>query len=330
MNDVLDNLAGQNPLLDIDTSFTAYLTARTRTFKDHMVGGRMDYAFDADFSLRQKLNTYSGWNKIYKTLVTTEIPNKFKRIFQTASEAGSLKYPEAYNAVKTCAERLQISVPKVFVRNAPNKLEIYSLSAENTAPVIVLTSGLCEACTSDELNFLIGCECGHIQNNHCIYYMSAPYFGVVMDSDILDPVINSGAKPLTNAMKDWLVLSDVTADRAGIICLDDPKNYAEIFGSIRNKGINDIYSRTGCKYDSGRIMKMYETLHITPARSISLDDTWNSLERRVFAGMEFLNCEILYNWRSNIEKLDVHTVNKQALEIRCEIIIGADNSKGGV
>ena len=77
-------------------------------------------------------------------------------------------------------------------------------------------------------------------------------------------------------------------------------------------------------------MKMYETLHITPARSISLDDTWNSLERRVFAGMEFLNCEILYNWRSNIEKLDIHTVNKQALEIRCEIIIGADNSKGGV
>ena len=46
--------------------------------------------------------------------------------------------------------------------------------------------------------------------------------------------------------------------------------------------------------------------------------------------MEFLNCEILYNWRSDIEKIDVHTVGKQALEVRCEIILGADSSKGGV
>ena len=36
-----------------------------------------------------------------------------------------------------------------------------------------------------------------------------------------------------------------------------------------------------------------------------------------------MNCEILYNWRSDLSKEDIHTVNKQALEIRCEIILGA-------
>ena len=39
MNDVLDSLEKQNPLLDIDTSFTNYLAARTRKSKDHIVGG---------------------------------------------------------------------------------------------------------------------------------------------------------------------------------------------------------------------------------------------------------------------------------------------------
>ena len=335
MNEVLGSYSNptatqQNPLLEINTSFSSYLTARTRTFKDHMVGGRIDYAFDADFSLRQKLNSHSGWSKIYKIMVGTEIPNKFKKIFQTTSEAGSMKYPNAYDAIKVCAERLQIAVPKVYVRNAPNKLEISSLSAENLEPVIIITSGLCEACTQNELQFLMGCECGHIQNNHCIYYAASPYFGIVMDSDILNPVADqSHVKQMTSTMINWIKLSDVTADRAGIICCDKPSDYAEVFSSIRKKGINDIYSRIGNDYDYDRSMKMYDTLHVTPARHILLDDTWSSVERRFFAGMEFLNCEILYNWRTDIEKTEIHTVNKQALEVRCEIILGTNNSNGG-
>lgn len=330
MNSVLDSYAGQNPLLEIDTGFAAYLSARTRTFKDHIIGGRIDYAFDADFSLRQKFNTHSGWNKIYKNLVTNEIPNKFKRVFQTASQAGATQYPDVYKAAKDCSERLKINMPAVFVRNSA-KLEIYTLSAENTDPAVVLTTALCEACTKEELRFLIGRECGHIQNNHCIYYMAAPSFGLVMDNDIINPVADESAGKMSAAMFDWITLSDVTADRAGIICCDNPKNYAEIMASVHSKGLNDIYSRTGCGYDSERVTKMFETLHVTPARSINLDSSWSKLEKRVFAGMEFLNCEVLFNWRDDIDKDDVHTVTKQALEVRCEIIVGADsNKKGGV
>lgn len=329
MNGVLDSLENQNPLLDIDTSFTNYLAVRTRKSKDHIVGGRMDYAFDTDFSVRQKFITYSGWNKIYKNLVSVEIPNKFKQIFKTASEVTQGQFPEIWSITKTCAERLMIDIPKVFVRTAPNKMEIYSISAENTSPVIVLTSGLCEKCTKDELAFLIGCECGHIQNNHCIYYQAAPSFGIIMDSDVVNPVADNG-KQLSSAMMDWLTLSCVTADRAGIICLDRPNEFSSIFISLREKGLNDIFSRTGQVFDSKKAEKMYETLHVTPARSISLDNSTTALERRYFAGMEFLNCETLYSWRNDIGSVDLHTVNKQALEVRCEIILGSDSGKAGV
>ena len=222
-----------------------------------------------------------------------------------------------------------IDVPKVFVRNAPNKMEIYSISAENTSPVIVLTSGLCEKCTKDELSYLIGCECGHIQNNHCIYYQAAPSFGIIMDSEVVNPVTDNG-KQLASVMMDWLTLSCVTADRAGIICLDRPQDFSSVFVSLREKGLNDIYSRTGQVFDSNKAEKMYETLHVTPARSISLDSSTNFLERRYFAGMEFLNCETLYSWRNDIGGDDLHTVNKQALEVRCEIILGSDSRKAGV
>lgn len=327
MNESLDALTAPNPLLEIDTSFSDYLSARTRSYKEHMIGGKLDYAFDPDFSLRQKVSSFSGWGKIYKNIISNEIPNKFKRVFQSTSMAGSLKYPEAYDAVKTCSARLHASVPNIYVRNAPNKNEIYSLKGDSFDPAIVITSGLCESCTAEELRFIIGSECGHLQNNHCTFYMAAPYYGINLDIDSsAAPIAETGSMQVRSALTDWICLSDVTADRAGIICCDDPQSYTKIVISLFNKGLYGFYRDNGCgSLDYKRIIKMYETLHITPARHISLDKTWNCLERRIFAGMEFLNCETLYNWRTDIEKVDIHTVNKQALEVRCEIIVGTEN-----
>lgn len=319
-----DTAADYNPLLDIDTSFAAYLNARTRSYKDHIVGGMMDYAFDADFSVKQKITAFSGWSKVYKNLTGRDIPNKVKRIFQSTDIAGSMKYAELYNAVKVCAERLQISVPTVYVRNAPSKYEIYSVAAEGVDPFIVVTSGLAEICSREELRFLIGCECGHIQNNHCIFNMAAPYFGIRFSDEQEESKSSdqdSSAMQIASTILEWMTLSDVTSDRAGIICLSDPQEYPMIMTGIHSKGIFSRYPKECLAPDE--LMKQYETLHITPARSIVIPPECSDVDKRILAGLEFLNCEILYNWRGDLSKADIHTVNKQALEIRCEIILGA-------
>ena len=321
--------AEYNPLLDIDTSFAAYLNARTRSYKDHIVGGMLDYAFDTDFSVKQKITTFSLWSKTYKTLLNKDIPSKVKRIFQSADEVGSLKHPEVYNAVKTCAERLQISVPTVYVRNAPEKYEIYSIATDDIEPCIVLTTGLIEHCSKEELRFLIGCECGHIQNNHCIFMMAAPYFGINLFEEAEDDGrydIGTATMQIAGTIFEWIKLADVTGDRAGIICLNNPQEYPMIIASLFNKGVLSFYGKEGM--DLNALMKQYEILHRTPARSIRIPPECSMIDRRILAGLEFLSCELLYNWRTDLNRADVHTVNKQALEVRCEIIL--DAAKGGV
>ena len=316
--------ADHNPLLDIDTSFAAYLNARTRSYKDHIVGGMMDYAFDADFSVKQKITTFSSWSKVHKNLISKEIPNRVKRLFQSTDVAGSLKYSEIYDAVKVCAERLQISVPTAYVRNAPNKYEIYSVAAEGTEPFIVVTSGIADVCSKEELRFLVGCECGHIQNNHCIFNLAAPYFGVNNLEELEDYTQSendSSVKQIAGTISEWLKLSDITSDRAGIICLSNPQDYPTIISNLHNKGIFTTYKKD--TLELGELMKLYDVLHITPARNIVLPPECTSIEKRILAGLEFLSCEILYNWRTDLNKEDVHTVNKQALEVRCEIILDA-------
>lgn len=324
----IGDAAEYNPLLDIDTSFASYLSARTRSYKDHMVGGMLDYAFDPDFSVKQKITTFQPWSKVHKNLLSKEIPAKIKRLFQSADVAGSLQHPEIYSAVQLCAERLQISVPKVYVRNAPNKYEIYSIAAEGVEPCIVATTGLIDVCSKEELNFLVGCECGHIQNNHCIFVMAAPFFGINIfdDPDEAVPESYHALNQIAGTISEWLKLADVTGDRAGIICLSNPGDYPVIMNSLQSKGAFGIYRKD--KLELEELLEQYEVLHKTPARSIVLPKGCSHIERRILAGLEFLSCEILYNWRTDLSKVDMHTVNKQALEVRCEIIL--DAAKGGV
>lgn len=317
-----------NPLLDIDTSFASYLNARTRSYKDHIVGGMMDYAFDPDFSVKQKITSSSSWSKVNKNLIGRDIPNKVKRIFQSTDVVGSLKYPEVYDVVQVCAEKLQISVPTVYVRNVA-KHEIYSVAAEGVEPFIVITSGLIDVCSKEQLRFLIGCECGHIQNNHCIFNMAAPYFGINrIDefSDQEDYEKSSSAKQIAGTFSEWIKLSDITSDRAGMICLSNPQDYPTIISGLYSKDIFSFYKKD--TLDLEKVLKLYEVLHVTPVRNIRMPYDCSATDRRILAGMEFLSCELLYSWRPDLSKTDVHTVNKQALEIRCEIIL--DTAKGGV
>ena len=50
----------ENPLLQIDTSFRTYLNAYTRSYQNHIVDGVLDYAFESDFAVRQKIMGLGG------------------------------------------------------------------------------------------------------------------------------------------------------------------------------------------------------------------------------------------------------------------------------
>ena len=60
MSDMRDKV---NPLLQIDTGFRSYLNAYTRSYQSHMVDGSLDYAFESDFVVRQKINGLGGQGK---------------------------------------------------------------------------------------------------------------------------------------------------------------------------------------------------------------------------------------------------------------------------
>lgn len=317
-----------NPLIKIDTSFRSYLLAYTRSFSNHVVDGVLDYAFDADFSVRQKITGLSGWAKLAKAINSQDVTEEAKLLFLKVNQAGSLKYPELYEIAKLCASRLELNLPTVFVRDDIDKKIIYSIASDIIEPCIVITKALVDMCDKDELQVLIGSECGRIQNHHCTYNMAYKYFNC--DNRGFVPVEQSYKLPVSNqllyTLSQWVKLADVTADRAGMICCDEPERYAEIIAGLYAKGYMDFYSRTMKDLNFERIVTMAQNIHYAPARNIRVDRDTTDDERRILAAVEFLNCDLLYNWRSELSSEGLNVINGQLCDVRCNFILGTSTA----
>lgn len=320
MSDLLESV---NPLLQIDTRFRSYLNAYTRSFQNHVIGGQLDYAFESDFAVRQKIVSLSGWNKLTKAINTTDISAEAKHLFLKCNQVGALKYPTIYETVKTCAARLELNLPIVFVRDDINRPIIYSVASDIIEPCIILTASLVEMCTSEELQLLIGCECGRIQNNHAVYNWAYTY---VNNKQAYLPAERSYKAAIGNqiirSLIEWVKYADITADRAGIICMDEPGRFIDIICSIYNKGYVDFYGRALNELDFEQLNSIYENNHSTNARSLVSCSSLSDLEKSFLASSEFLYCNSLFLWRTDLDKTDLHTVPGEICDVRSSIILG--------
>ena len=323
-----ESFENTNPLLQIDTGFRSYLKAFTRSYQNHMVGGQLDYAFESDFAVRQKIMGLGGWGRLSKAINTTDISAEAKHLFMKCDQAGALKYPEIYEIVKKSAARLELNLPIVFVRNDIEKSLIYSIASDLIDPCIVLTDWLVKSCTEDELTLLIGCELGRLQNNHSTFNWAFTYLNY--NKNVYVPTERSSKGAVSNqlvcSLIEWIKYADVTADRAGIICLNEPGRYCEILCSLYSKGFTDFYGRQASSLDAEMLTALTQVFSAQNARSLKIDPKFTDLQKRILCGNEFLNCDALFEWRPDLERPQTARITAQSCDVRASMILGT----GGV
>ena len=119
-----------NPLLQIDTGFRSYLNAYTRSYQSHMVDGSLDYAFESDFAIRQKIMGLSGSGKLFKAVNSQDISAEAKHLFMKCNQVGPLKYPEIYDIVKKSRNNA-VNIQLYVCKNCsnPHRMKIVRKSA---------------------------------------------------------------------------------------------------------------------------------------------------------------------------------------------------------
>ncbi len=319
-----ESLENGNPLLEIDTGFRSYLDAYTRSFEKHMSGGQLDYAFESDYAVRQKISGLGGWSRLARAITATDISAEAKHLFMKCDQAGALKYPDIYNTAKKCAERLELNLPIVFVRTDIEKPLVYSFESELIDPCIVLSDWVVHSCTADEITLLIGAECGRLQNGHSPYNWAFTYLNY--NKNVYVPAERS-YKPavssqLVRSLTEWMRYADITADRAAMICLDEPGRYCEIVSSAYSKGYVDFYGRSADRIDAARLLGLTEVYANMSARALRSDDSLSELERRIVAANEFLRCDLLFEWRTDLERPQGQRINTQTCDVRSSMLLG--------
>jgi Zn-dependent protease with chaperone function len=198
---------------DVDFDFATYVTRRRGMAEQRARDG-------AAYS-------YAGERKFARTLqlarpVTLAIEATV-RLWKTGARADLLgsavkvtdqQFPRIYDLAARCAETLHIAVPTIYVASEP-RLNAHTLGTD-TDHYIVLSSLLVEHLEDRELAFVIGHECGHIQNNHVVLTTSHHYLTAAAAFYVRWIV-----QPATLALRAWARRAEITCDRAGLLCVRD-------------------------------------------------------------------------------------------------------------
>jgi hypothetical protein len=179
-------------------------------------------------------------------------------------------------------------------------------------------------CSSEELELLIGIECGHIQNNHCTYSWAFTYLNS-NNNYAYRPSERSykGAvnPQIVGALAEWIHDADITADRAGMICMDNPGRFAETAGGLFEKEYVDFFGRSQRDIRLEKIQNSIERNKMTTTRSLTKDSSFSEMERRIIASAEFLSCESLFTWRPDLEQPENRKFSGEVCDVRSSIIL---------
>jgi Zn-dependent protease with chaperone function len=130
---------------------------------------------------------------------------------------------------------LDLEEPELYVRLDPIP---NAFTSGHTKPFIVLTSGFVELLSDEELMVVIGHELGHIKAGHVLYGVLARNIANIVAA-LGQATLGLGkllGQGLVVALHDWYRKAELTADRAGLLCVQDLDPCINVFMKMAGGG----------------------------------------------------------------------------------------------
>ena len=146
--------------------------------------------------------------------------------------------PEIYNLLPPICEKLGIDVPELYyIRDK----EMNAATMGTTNPCIYVTSALVKHLSLEQIASVLAHECGHIACKHYLYHSIVSNVINKLNDSALGYVgaFRRFATPgLVNAILFWDRCSELSADRAAILCDGQPETMVDAL--IRMHGYDNI------------------------------------------------------------------------------------------
>ena len=154
-------------------------------------------------------------NKVFQTFVQVSIDTQYGLNLAQGIPINRSTAPDLYAALRHCSDTLGIPVPYTIISHSVGGVNAMTAGTDEFAFIAV--SGLIPALFSvEEQQFILGYECGHLSLGHVVYHTAVAMLGGAAEMvPVVGPVI---AKSITFPLNAWSRRSELSADRAGLIC----------------------------------------------------------------------------------------------------------------
>lgn len=173
----------------------------------------------SDVAATEALRTVPGLD----TVVAKVMEHGFEKLYYLDNIAGSVRvtskmFGRIHRSLQWGCKVLDLDEPELYVKldPVPN-----AFTYGHTQPFIVLTSGLVDMLSDEERFFVVGHELGHIKAGHVLYTVLAENIAAVM-ALVGQMTLGIGSllgTGLVLALNEWRRKAELTADRAGLLCV---------------------------------------------------------------------------------------------------------------
>src|SRR6266550_1827000 len=130
--------------------------------------------------------------------------------------------PQLYTQLREACAILDMREPELYVAHNPLP---NAWTSGHDHPYIIVTSGLLDLMSEDEIMAVIGHELGHIKSGHVLYRTMA--LGITLLLTIVgDMTLGIGrliGRSLEATLLEWYRKSEFTADRSSLLVIQDPQ-----------------------------------------------------------------------------------------------------------
>jgi Zn-dependent protease with chaperone function len=187
----------------------------------------------------------------------------------THVRCGPKQVPSLWKLYTEVCDTLDMPPPPLYLANNA-QMNAYTTGVEE--PVIVVTSALVSGMKDAEIQAVLGHELGHFMAGHVLYRLVAENIKtiLVMFGNLtfgLGPLLELGLVP---ALLYWYRCAELTADRAGLLAVQDPET---VFGVEMKLGAGAA-GRFDQELDIGTFMEQARECETS-------DDVWSNIYRAI-------------------------------------------------
>jgi Zn-dependent protease with chaperone function len=180
-----------------------------------------DFAYKPDLDAIATLNATGALPYILKNLALPNLENAMRSKLSASGQGVS--YPcELDTITRHCAVLLSIEhLPEVIITES-DELNAFTYGSEDQA-YLVIDASLLRALTQFELTAVIAHELGHVKSGHMLYHTLAEALGrgVTLSGSMMG--LDALSIPVQLALLSWHRQSEVTADRASLLIVNEIK-----------------------------------------------------------------------------------------------------------